>query len=195
MLPLLLQLCATGFAVTLDAGQPFFIGTATAGTAGGGQVLVVDRVAGIETPAEVVPGSRVVVVLRERGADCVLRPRRGPAAFLEPGARRFVSARLLDRREWLDDLPTFEAHSLVWQVYDPASRPDAALTLHEIFEAFDRLPTRAALKLDGERALRPFLEWTRAEPGRAARYPLPAMTAALRAMLEPTNRPTGRRTD
>lgn len=186
MLPLLLQLCATGFAVTLDAGQPFFIGTATADTAGGGQVLVVDRVAGIETPAEVVPGSRVAVVLRERDSDCALRPRRGPAAFLEPGARRFVSARLLDRREWLEDLPTFEAHSLVWQVYDPASRPDAALTLHEIFEAFDRLPTRAAVTLDGERALRPFLEWTQAEPGRMGRYPLPAMIGSLRGLVPPS---------
>lgn len=164
---------ATTEADTLLAGPGSIRYELERGDRGGpiyGQVVRVERIAGAgQLPAGT---DRVVLVPWSYDESC-RRTRWGASArWVRPGERGLFWASLRPREQWADGVPTFD-------VMEPFQTPfpqkgdvgDALLTVEQAFELLQLLPLRREIEADAARAMAPLMEWARAHPDLACRYP------------------------
>ncbi|HEX2081629.1 MAG TPA: hypothetical protein VHG08_28255 [Longimicrobium sp.] len=145
----------------------------------GGQVVRVERLGGSGAAGLDAGVDRVVLVPWSYGADC--RPMRwtGSAQWVTPGVRGLFWAALRPREQWVDGLPTLDVRDPFHLPYlaggagvrDGEERTGPPLSVDQAFELIGLLPLSAEYEADEKAAVRPLLEWARAHPGLARRYP------------------------
>jgi hypothetical protein len=158
-----------------------------------GQVVEVERAGGATAR---VPGrfTRAVVVPWDYGADCRPTPWTRSARWVEPGTRGLYVASLRDPAHWVDGIPTFDVHTPdsdpfpqhvePWRLEDEEGGTLELLTADQTFALMDLLPLRAEEDADPRKAARPLLEWARANPALARRYPATEILHYVRAGAE-----------
>lgn len=176
------HLIATATADTAPAGDGGREYERQPGGPGGpvfGQVMRVERLGGPDAGSVGEGADRVVLVPWAYGAECEMERWAASARWVQPGERGLFLASLRPRDRWMDGLPTldvFEPYQLpfpqrVREGMADTGDADPVLTVEEAFEVIDLLPRFSAFRENRPAALRPLLEWSRAHPELARRYP------------------------
>jgi hypothetical protein len=138
-----------------------------------GQVAAVERVGGDD--AGRLPGGTRRVVLVPWGYDesCERTLWTSSARWVEPGMRGLLWGSLRPREQWVDGMPTVD-------VTEPYSLPYAphrwrgegpALEAEQLFELMQRFPAYDEYRANRDAFVRPVLDWARAHPELARRFP------------------------
>ncbi len=200
-----------GFIGVRGENAPHFIGTARADTVaagagdvsyrvtGGhfgpardgsiyGQVIAVERYASEATlSADEFP--EAIIVPWDYGADCTPTPWSRSARFVKPGVRGFFLLPLRGREMWVDGVPTFDNH-LPQFVPFPGDRDlrrrdyDDVLSADELFEVYELLPMRSALRDEDWGAAEGFVSWLRDDPAKLRVYPVEDLAFSLSQQAE-----------
>ena len=191
------QSCGQPYSGFRSAHESYFVATAIADTVptaeGGvfGQVADIERLGGSGTDdAQVDNVSRGLLV--PWGFDAQCRPIRwsGSWQWSNPGSRGFYRGRLRSRRDWVDGRPTIDVYGAAWEGFpaSPWSHPMAAgmpkLSADELYDLYDRLPTREEVVDRPYGAVSALVEWRREAGVVADRYPAPTILEAAFEVAE-----------
>jgi hypothetical protein len=136
-------------------------------------IFVVERPGGIDIPAGLEHGARVIAVPWAYGASCRPVPWPASARFIPAGESHFFQATLRDSSAWINGLPTVDVGGR-----EPASTAQtwSGRDADQVFDLFEQLPSQAELDRDGWGALARVTRW-------AAEQPEAAKRQAVRGML------------
>lgn len=155
-----------------------------------GQVVEAERIGGLAA-SRIPPGTRrVLLVPWDYGPDCTPTPWTQSARWVPPGERGVFHGVLRDSAGWVDGLPTLDVHSPATEPYPlrmgraGGVHPDSMLSVEQLFEVMDLLPSMKEERVDAGAAAAPLLEWARAQPELAGRHPVAEMVGMAVHMAE-----------
>ncbi|HEX2081630.1 MAG TPA: hypothetical protein VHG08_28260 [Longimicrobium sp.] len=162
-----------------DGGREYDRSPGAADRAVFGQVMRVERLGGPGADSIGEGADRVVLVPWGYSAECRMERWGQSARWVQPGERGLFLAFLRPRAAWVDGLPTldvFEPYQLpfpqrVREGLADVGEADGLLTVEQAFEVIELLPRFSAYRENRPAALRPLLQWSRAHPELARRYP------------------------
>jgi hypothetical protein len=156
-----------------------------------GQVVRVERLGGAEAAGLPAGADRVVLVPWAYLWTCTTVRWTGSANWVASGVRGLFWGRLRPRGQWVDGLPTVDVEHAAHLPYvgsgagvpDAEERAGPPLSVDQAFELAQRLPLSRDRQADPGAARRPLLDWARAHPVLARRYPASVLIREASAEL------------
>jgi hypothetical protein len=156
-----------------------------------GQVVLIEDV--LDDPTGILrraPGReiRAVLVPWDHDTGCEPIPWTHAPIWITPGTVGFVAARLRPRERWAGDYPTFDVRDAWREPYTEErarslsglSSSTEVMTPSEFGWFHTALPELSQWERDPKSAIRPLLDWQKANPALAAKAPAHNMIASLR---------------